>query len=254
MQGRAVRAKKDFLALCGRRVSLPADLHSYRSDNRQVGGPAVITAEEADEDHAMKQLAEALEVTPRRITVLGRRPGRTRPGRALPSSDRRAQHRRRDHDAGLKAQRLGCQQHQDKVAVAFADLPRRSAVAPGHLTRPDRHLPQATRRPGRRPAPRLRPRPRRRPPARQAPPDRRPPVTRARFPDSGHCRSRPSAPGATPRQRPVANCATVIAAQSDNPPPRTARPKLVSPEETGDSWSGSSLRSGDCPAGDPRVR
>jgi DNA-binding MarR family transcriptional regulator len=83
----------------------------------------VLTALECDGDRTMKQLAEALEVTPRRITAL------------VDALEEHGQVERYAHptdgrstlvaiaEAGLEAQRLGWQQHQDKVAVAFADLP-----------------------------------------------------------------------------------------------------------------------------------
>lgn len=81
----------------------PADLHSYADlTTAKSEGLRLSRAEEADEDRTMKQLAEALEVTPRRITVLVDALEEHGPGRALPSSDRRAQHRRRDH--GRRAQ------------------------------------------------------------------------------------------------------------------------------------------------------
>jgi DNA-binding MarR family transcriptional regulator len=83
----------------------------------------VLTALECDGDRTMKQLAEALEVTPRRITVLvdaleehglAERYAHPTDGRSTLVAITQA---------GLEAQRLGWQQHQDKVAVAFADLP-----------------------------------------------------------------------------------------------------------------------------------
>jgi DNA-binding MarR family transcriptional regulator len=83
----------------------------------------VLTALECDGDRTMKQLAEALEVTPRRITAL------------VDALEEHGLAERYAHptdgrstlvvitEAGLEAQRLGWQQHQDQVAVAFADLP-----------------------------------------------------------------------------------------------------------------------------------
>jgi DNA-binding MarR family transcriptional regulator len=83
----------------------------------------VLTALECDGDRTMKQLAESLEVTPRRITAL------------IDALEEQHLVERYAHptdgrstlvaitEAGLEAQRLGWQQHQDKVAVAFADLP-----------------------------------------------------------------------------------------------------------------------------------
>jgi DNA-binding MarR family transcriptional regulator len=83
----------------------------------------VLTTLECDGDRTMKQLAEALEVTPRRVTVL------------VDALEEHGLVERYAHptdgrstivaitEAGLEAQRAGWQQHQDKVAVAFADLP-----------------------------------------------------------------------------------------------------------------------------------
>jgi DNA-binding MarR family transcriptional regulator len=82
----------------------------------------VLTALECDGDRTMKQLAEALEVTPRRITVLVdaleehhlvERYAHPTDGRSTLVAIT---------EEGLEQQRLGWQQHQDKVAVAFADL------------------------------------------------------------------------------------------------------------------------------------
>jgi DNA-binding MarR family transcriptional regulator len=115
----------------------PADLHSYADlTTAKSEGLRLSRAEEADEDRTMKQLAEALEVTPRRITVL------------VDALEEHGLAERYPHptggrstvvaitDAGLKAQRLGCQQHQDKVAVAFADLPQTISGGswPSHAT------------------------------------------------------------------------------------------------------------------------
>lgn len=76
-----------------------------------------------DGDRTMKQLAETLDVTPRRITAL------------VDALEEHGLVERHAHPtdgrstlvaitpAGLEQQRLGCQQHQDEVAAAFGDLP-----------------------------------------------------------------------------------------------------------------------------------
>jgi DNA-binding MarR family transcriptional regulator len=76
-----------------------------------------------DGERTMKQLAETLDVTPRRITAL------------VDALEEHGLVERHAHPtdgrstlvaitpAGLEQQRLGCQQHRDEVAAAFADLP-----------------------------------------------------------------------------------------------------------------------------------
>ena len=76
-----------------------------------------------DGGRTMKQLAETLDVTPRRITAL------------VDALEEHGLVERYAHPtdgrstlvaitpAGLEQQRLGCQQHQDEVAAAFSDLP-----------------------------------------------------------------------------------------------------------------------------------
>lgn len=83
----------------------------------------LLTALECDGDRTMKQLAEALEVTPRRVTVL------------VDALEDHGLVERYAHptdgrstivvitEAGLDQQRLAWKQHQDKVGAAFADLP-----------------------------------------------------------------------------------------------------------------------------------
>jgi DNA-binding MarR family transcriptional regulator len=93
---------------------LPADMASYARLR-------ALTAL-CDGDRTMKQLAETLEVTPRRITAL------------VDALEEHGLVERYAHPtdgrstlvaitpAGREQQRLGCQQHQDDVAAAFADL------------------------------------------------------------------------------------------------------------------------------------
>jgi DNA-binding MarR family transcriptional regulator len=83
----------------------------------------VLTQLECHGDRTMKQLAEALEVTPRRITAL------------VDALEEHGLVKRRAHPAdgrstlvaitaaGQEQQRHGWQQHQEKLAAAFADLP-----------------------------------------------------------------------------------------------------------------------------------
>lgn len=97
---------------------LPGDTASYARLR-------VLTALECDGDRTMKDLAEALEITPRRITVL------------VDALEARGLVERYAHPtdgrstivvitpAGLEQQRAGWRQHQDKVATAFAELPSR---------------------------------------------------------------------------------------------------------------------------------
>jgi DNA-binding MarR family transcriptional regulator len=94
---------------------LPDDMGSYARLR-------VLTAL-SDGERTMKQLAEALDVTARRITAL------------VDALEEHGLVERFAHPtdgrstlvaitpAGLQQQRLGCQQHQDEVAAAFADLP-----------------------------------------------------------------------------------------------------------------------------------
>jgi DNA-binding MarR family transcriptional regulator len=117
LPGELVAAFTELGPAWGRWVQacLPDDTASYARLR-------VLTALECDGDRTMKQLAEALEVTPRRITVL------------VDALEEQGLVERYAHptdgrstivvitDAGLEAQRLGWQQHQEKVAAAFADL------------------------------------------------------------------------------------------------------------------------------------
>ncbi|WP_370150920.1 MarR family winged helix-turn-helix transcriptional regulator [Streptacidiphilus sp. EB129] len=82
----------------------------------------VLTVLECDGDRTMTQIAEALEVTPRRVTVL------------VEALEAEGMIERFAHptdgrstvvaitETGLRHQRLGWKQHQDKAAVAFGDL------------------------------------------------------------------------------------------------------------------------------------
>lgn len=83
----------------------------------------LLTVLEGDGDRTMKQLAEALEVTPRRITALidaledqglVERYAHPTDGRSIIVAIT---------GAGLEQQRLAWQHHQEKVGTAFAELP-----------------------------------------------------------------------------------------------------------------------------------
>lgn len=83
----------------------------------------VLTTLECDGDRTMKQLAEALKVTPGGSPPSSTPSKNTARSSATPTPTGGRSTLVTITEAGLEAQRLGWQQYQSKVAVAVADLP-----------------------------------------------------------------------------------------------------------------------------------